>query len=73
MEIVKDCEVWWLNLELLPRNPHDGKEGNEEIENFSLKLSMFFTVSSVSCFCTNFSFHLPATSLPEASLLIDEL
>ena len=22
-------EVWWLNLELLPRNPH-GKAGNEE-------------------------------------------
>ena len=29
MEVMEDREVWRLNLELLPRNPH-GKAGNEE-------------------------------------------
>ena len=29
MEVIEDREVWRLNLELLPRNPH-GKAGNEE-------------------------------------------
>ena len=29
MEVLEDHEVWWLNLKLLPRNPH-GKTGNEE-------------------------------------------
>ena len=29
MEVMEDREVWQLNLELLPRNPH-GKAGNEE-------------------------------------------
>ena len=29
MEVMEDREVWWLNLELLPRNPH-GTAGNEE-------------------------------------------
>ena len=28
-DVIKDREVWWLNLELLPRN-HHGKAGNEE-------------------------------------------
>ena len=50
MEMVKDCGMWWLNLELLPRNPHDGKEGNEEREDFSFNLSMFCTVSLLVAF-----------------------
>ena len=29
MDVMEDREVWRLNLELLPRNPH-GKAGNEE-------------------------------------------
>ena len=29
MGLMEDREVWQLNLELLPRNPH-GKAGNEE-------------------------------------------
>ena len=29
MEAMEDLEVWWLNLELLPQQPH-GKAGNEE-------------------------------------------
>ena len=29
MDLLEDCEVWWLNLELLPRKPH-GKAGNEQ-------------------------------------------
>ena len=28
-DVIKDREVWWLNLELLPRN-HHGKAGNKE-------------------------------------------
>ena len=61
--------MWCLSLELLPHNPYDGKEGNEERNNFSLKLSKLSAVSIVSCICANFSFHLPASSvssLPEA-------
>ena len=29
MDVMQDREVWWLNLELLPRNPH-GKAVDEE-------------------------------------------
>ena len=29
MEVMENREVWWLNLELLPLNPH-GKAGNEK-------------------------------------------
>ena len=34
MEVMEDREVWRLNLELLPLNPH-GKAGNEERERGS--------------------------------------
>ena len=42
MEVMEDREVWRLNLDLLPRNPH-GKAGNEErrriyIADFELKI-----------------------------------
>ena len=57
MEMIKDREVWWFNLEeLLPRNPHDEKEGNEDRENFSLKLSLFSTVSLLVAFVQTFHF-----------------
>ena len=29
MDVMEKREVWWLNLELLPRKP-DGKAGNEQ-------------------------------------------
>ena len=29
MDVIEDRQVWRLNLELLPHNPH-GKAGNEE-------------------------------------------
>ena len=29
IDVMEDCEVWRLNLELLPRNPR-GKAGNEK-------------------------------------------
>ena len=75
MKMVKGCEVRWLNLKLiltklnLERNPHDAKESSKERENFSLNSSIFSTVFSVNCICTNFSFHLAASE----ALLIDEL
>ena len=49
--MVKDCGVWWLNLEL-----HNRKEGNEERENFSLKLSMFSMLLVLVAFVQNFRF-----------------
>ena len=80
IEMVQNCEVWWLDLELLPRNPHDGKvsykkrerERERERERISLMLPMLSTVSLTSCIFTNFSFSLPASSLP-VSFLIDTL
>ena len=39
MEVMEDCEVWRLNLELLPRNPH-GKAGNEEKRRNSTNLKI---------------------------------
>ena len=71
MEMVKDCEVWWLNLELQLRNSHDGKEGNEERDIFSFNLSMFSNVSFVSCIFTNYSFHLQASSLHKVLLVAE--
>ena len=72
MEMFQDCEMWWLNLELLPRNPRDEKEGNEEREFFFEFISIFYCFFSVSCIWTTLSFHLPPSSQPEA-FLIDEL
>ena len=35
MEVMKDREVWWLNLELLPPPNSHGKAGHEERRTFA--------------------------------------
>ena len=69
VEMIKYCEVWWLNLELQLRNLHDGKEGNKERECFFLIYECFLRFLLVACKQT---FYLSASLQPEV-FLIDEL
>jgi len=38
MEIVVDRDVWWLNLELLPRNPHGHERAPKDEEKYKRRL-----------------------------------
>ena len=49
MNVMEDREVWRLNLELLPPNPH-GKAGNEERKERMISINLKFFDFSKTCF-----------------------
>ena len=48
MEVMENREIWRLNLELLPRNPH-GNAGNEERRRRSKKSARFYNYNPFFC------------------------
>ena len=67
LELMEKCG----GLEPLHRNPHDGKQDNEDRESFFEVVNGFYCFF-FRCICKNFSVHLPAFS-PFEAFLIDKL